>query len=70
MEFPGYVDYKSREFCNDVKCPTQMELNSVEKGSDDYEDIRKTCGTGCKFTTWDFHHWLIDKDYSIIRPEN
>ncbi len=70
MDFPGYVDYKSREFCKEVECPVQVELNSLEKGSDEYEKVRKNCRTGCRFTTWDFHHWLIDKGYSIIRPDN
>ena len=69
MPIPDYIDYKPREFCKDVKCPVQLELNSRKEGSEEYEKIRKTCGTGCKFTTWQFHHWLIDKGYLIVRPE-
>ena len=65
----GYVEYKSREFCKDVKCPVQLELNSKKLGSEEYDKIRKICRTGCKHTTWEFHHWLIDKGYLIIRPE-
>lgn len=69
MPIAGYIDYKSREFCNDVKCPVQTELNSKKQGSEEYERIRKTCRTGCRFTTWQFHHWLINKGYLIVRPE-
>ncbi len=68
MGFQGYIDYQSREFCKDVKCPVQSELNALEKGSDGYERMRQTCSSGCRFTTWDFHDWLMDKGYSIIRP--
>jgi hypothetical protein len=69
MSIQGYVDYKRREFCNDVKCPVQLELNSKKQGSEEYEEVRQTCRTNCKFTTWQFHHWLIDKGYLIVRPE-
>ncbi len=69
MPIPGYIDYRSREFCNDVKCPVQMELNSKKQNSEEYERIRQTCRTDCRFTTWQFHHWLIDKGYLIVRAE-
>lgn len=63
------MDYKSREFCNDVKCPVQLELNTKKPGSKEYEEIRQTCRTSCRHTTWEFHHWLIEKGYLIVRPE-
>jgi hypothetical protein len=69
MPIPGYIDYRSREFCNDVKCPVQMELNSKRQNSEEYERIRQICRTDCRFTTWQFHHWLMDKGYLIVRPE-
>lgn len=69
MTIKGYVEYKKREFCNDVRCPVQLELNSLELGSDEYEKTRRTCRTNCKHTTWEFHHWLMDKGYLIVRPE-
>lgn len=69
MAIPGYLDYKSREFCNDVKCPVQVELNSSEKDSGEYEKIRQTCKVKCRYTAWQFHHWLIEKDYLIVRTE-
>jgi len=70
MSIKGYVDYKKREFCNDVKCSVQLELNSKKQGSREYENVRQICRTDCRFTTWQFHHWLIDKGYLIVRPEN
>ena len=68
MTIEGYVEYQRREFCKDVKCPVQLELNAQEPGSE-YERIRQTCRTDCRYTTWQFHHWLIDKGYLIVRPE-
>jgi len=70
MSIEGYVDYKKREFCNDVKCLVQLELNSKKQDSKEYENVRQICRTDCRFTTWEFHHWLIDKGYLIVRPEN
>lgn len=67
MAIPGYVDYKSREFCKSVKCPVQLELNEKIKNSPEYERIRQTCRSGCKYTTWQFHHWLMDRGYLIVR---
>jgi hypothetical protein len=64
----GFVEYKRREFCKDVRCPVQMELNRLEENTESYEKIRKTCRTACKYTTWHFHHWLVDKGYLILKP--
>ena len=69
MPIEGYVDYKRREFCKEVKCPVQMELDAQKEGSDEYEKIRKICKVDCRYTTYQFHHWLIDKGYLIVRPE-
>jgi len=69
MSLEGFVEYKRREFCNDVKCPVQIELNCLTEKSDDYERKRKTCSTACMFTTWQFHHWLMEKGYLILRPK-
>ena len=69
MSIEGYVDYKRREFCKDVKCPVQMELDTKKEGSDDYEKIRQICKVDCRYTTYQFHHWLIDKGYLVLRPE-
>jgi len=63
-----FIDYKRREFCKDIKCPNQIELNGMKEKTDEYEKVRKSCRTKCLFTTWQFHHWLIEKRYLIVRP--
>jgi hypothetical protein len=63
----GYVEYKRREFCKDVKCPVQVDLIKQIEGSPEYEKIRQKCGTACLYSTWQFHHWLIEKGYLIVR---
>jgi hypothetical protein len=65
----GYVEYKRREFCKDVKCLVQLELNQHKEGSPAYEKTRQKCGSGCLYTTWQFHHWLIEKGYLILKPK-
>ena len=69
MAIKGYVEYQRREFCKDVKCPIQLELDKQCPGSEAYENIRKICQMDCKYTTWEFHHWLIEKGFLIIRPD-
>jgi len=69
MPIEGYIDYKRREFCKDVKCAVQLELDMNEEGSEEFEKIRSTCKNDCKYTTYYFHHWLVDKGYLLIRPE-
>jgi len=68
MTTEGYEDYKRRAYCKEIKCPVQLELNEQEEGSEQYEKLRSTCRTDCKHTTWEFHHWLIEKEYLIIKP--
>jgi hypothetical protein len=70
LSIDGFIDYKRREFCNDVNCAVQVELNKLVSGSEEYEEIRKTCSTDCRYTTWQFHHWLIEKGYLIVRPQD
>lgn len=70
MSLEGFTEYKRREFCNDVKCPVQMELNRLADKPEEYERIRQTCSTACKYTTWQFHHWLIEKGYLILKPKS
>ena len=66
MKVEGFVEYKRREFCKDVNCPVQVELNKQLEGSLAYEQMRKKCGSGCLYTTWHFHHWLIEKGYILL----
>jgi hypothetical protein len=69
MPVKDYTEYKKREFCNAIKCPVQLKLNMYKEGSDEYEKIRKTCRSDCKFTAWQFHHWLIENGYLILKPK-
>ena len=66
----GFVEYKRREFCKDVKCSVQMELNKLTETSSAYEQTRQKCSSGCLYTTWQFHHWLIEKGYLILKPKD
>jgi len=70
MVLEGFVEYGRREFCRDVGCPVQVVLNGQVEGSEGYELIRKICVFRCLFSTYQFHHWLIDKGYLIMRPLN
>ncbi|HXX87851.1 MAG TPA: hypothetical protein VEH86_05340 [Candidatus Acidoferrum sp.] len=63
----GFTEYKTREFCNDVKCPVQGVLNELKDKPEVHELIRQTCRTACRFTAWQFHHWLIEKGYLIVK---
>jgi hypothetical protein len=69
MSMEGYIDYQRREFCQDVQCPLQMDLNGQPPGSDAYEKIRQACQTNCRYTASQFHPWLINKGYLVVRPE-
>lgn len=69
MSIEGYSDYQRREFCRDVNCPVQELLKDEEQGSERFEKIRQVCKESCIFTTHQFHKWLIEKGYLIVRPE-
>jgi len=69
MPIPGFVEYKRREFCRDIKCPIQVKLDSLKEGSEEYEKVRQICRTNCKYTAWQFHHWLIEKGFLIVKPK-
>jgi hypothetical protein len=69
QDIPGYVGYKRREFCRDVGCRVQAELDSLEEGSDEYEKTRRVCAEACKFSAWKFHHWLTERGYVIVKPD-
>jgi len=65
----GFVEYKRREYCNDVKCPIQMIMNQKEEDSAELQELRDICKENCLHTTYEFHHWLVDKGYLLLRPE-
>ncbi len=66
----GFVEYKRREYCNDIKCPVQVVMNRKAQDSEDYNDLRAICQKNCLHTTYEFHHWLIEKGYLLVRPES
>jgi hypothetical protein len=65
----GFVEYKRREYCNDVKCPVQMLMNRKTQDSAEYNELREICQKNCLHNTYEFHHWLIEKGYLLVRPE-
>lgn len=69
MPIEGFVDYKKREYCNDVKCAVQMIMNKKAQDSEDYSELREICQKNCLHTTHEFHRWLVDKGYLLVRPE-
>jgi len=69
MPIAGYVEYGRREYCKDIKCPIQLKLDKQKEGSEEYEKIHRICKDGCVHTTYEFHRWLMDKGYLILRPD-
>ena len=69
MAIPGYIDYQRREFCKSVRCQLQIDLDQQAPGSNEYEKVRKSCESGCRYTAYQFHHWLINNGYQIVRTE-
>ncbi|MBI4020541.1 MAG: hypothetical protein HY367_04360 [Candidatus Aenigmarchaeota archaeon] len=67
MAFGSAVPYKRREFCNGVECPVQVEMNRVVEGSEEYETLRLNCKHHCLFTAHDFHKWLTEHGFIIIK---
>jgi len=69
MTIPGTIDYQRREFCKDIRCPIQVQLDKAAPKSKDYDDIRGICQSHCIHTTYEFHHWLIEHGYEVVRPD-
>ena len=69
MPIPGYVDYQRREFCKKTGCAIQRQLDKCVAGSAEYEEVRAICQNQCIHTTYEFHHWLIEHGYEVVRPE-
>ncbi len=65
----GFAEYKRREYCNDIQCPVQVIMNRKSQDSGEYNELRKICQENCLHTTYEFHHWLIEKGYLLVRPE-
>jgi hypothetical protein len=69
MPLDGFREYRRREFCIDINCPVQVELNKHPQGTEKYEKLRDECMKGCRHTTHEFHKWLIEKGFLIVKKE-
>jgi len=67
MTIPGYVDYQRREYCKDIGCPIQRQLDKTQEGSPEADEVRSICKGDCIHTTYEFHHWLIQHGYEVVR---
>jgi len=65
----GYKDYTKREFCKAIKCPVQVCLDKEKAGTAGHDDVRKICKEGCMHSTHEFHSWLINAGYLVVKPE-
>jgi len=69
MAIEGYADYKRREYCKDVECPVQLIMNKKKEGTPEYEELRGICKNKCIHTTYEFHHWLIENGFLVVKPD-
>ena len=67
MPIDGFIDYQRREYCKDIRCPVQLLLDQQPEGSEQYGQVRSICQSACIHTTYEFHHWLIQKGYEVVR---
>ena len=63
----GHIEYKKREFCNDVQCFVQVEINKHSAGSVQYETVRKICSSACQFKADDFKDWLAKHGFKVFK---
>lgn len=70
MTIENYIEYQRREYCKALPCPIQLLLDEEAEGSPKYEQIRNICKTSCIHTTYEFHHWLIQNGYLLLRPKS
>ena len=69
MNLEGGIEYQRREYCKDLPCVIQVLLEAESEGTAKYDHVRSICKNSCIHTTHEFHHWLIQKGYLIIRSE-
>jgi hypothetical protein len=44
-------------------------MNKKAQDSTDYKGLREICQDKCLHTTYELHHWLIEKGYLLVKPE-
>ena len=70
MHPDAITPYKKREFCNNIKCPIQLELNKHMENSAEYNAIRGVCSSNCLQSADNFLIWLKNNKYNIINANN
>lgn len=69
MQPGGFVDYKRREYCKGIKCRVQELMDKKPEGSQEYEALRGICKEECLHTAYEFHHWLDDNGFLVVKPK-
>lgn len=64
----GFIDYQRREFCRAVSCPVQILLDAAEPGSETATLARQICQNDCLHTCHEFHAWLNQQGFVVVRP--
>ncbi len=70
VESPSSITpYKKREFCNNIKCPVQLELNKHIDTSSEYNAIKGICASNCLQSADSFLIWLKNNKYYITNND-
>ena len=69
MDIDGFVEYQRREFCKDIRCPVQLLLDKQTPDTEEYAQARGICMEDCVRSTYEFHHWLIEHGYLVVKPQ-
>lgn len=64
----GFADYQRREYCKGIKCQVQALMDKKPEGSQEYNDLREICKEKCLHTAHDFHRWLADNGFLVLKP--
>ena len=74
MHPDAITPYKKREFCNNIKCPIQLELNKhmeniINENNPDPENHIEKLETLAKFenTAWKFHRAISQQGFAIMK---
>ena len=70
MPLTGHRDYERREYCKDIACPVQLLLDKQSPDSEGYQEVWELCINSCIHSTYEFHHWLIEKGFLVVKPES
>jgi hypothetical protein len=63
-------EYRSHEFCRDVPCRVQLDLESHQKGSKMYEQAKTECKDRCRYSRISFISWLLEHGYSVLGADH